>query len=267
MTSLSPIPRSSIYVDSTIGNFRSQNEDTYVVSMLEIGNDVIELFGVFDGHGGIGCSHFIQENIENMLETKIQQTTDLENIKQSIVDACIELNDKFLSTEEGYMTGSCAIMGFLFKPNTSDNYNLLTANIGDSRGLLAKNSPPQVKTLSRDHKPYDPREKEYIESHGGKVLDGRIRGLAVSRAFGDKDIIEYGLRVEPEFDLKVINSSSNFFIYASDGLWDVMSNDEVIEFVNDNSRDNIANQLVEEALLLGSRDNITVIIGFLDNIN
>jgi len=53
----------------------------------------------------------------------------------------------------------------------------------------------------------------------------RVGGvLAVSRAFGDKLLKQYVV-ADPEIKEEVVDSSLEFLILASDGLWDVVTND------------------------------------------
>jgi serine/threonine protein phosphatase PrpC len=48
--------------------------------------------------------------------------------------------------------------------------------------------------------------------------------LAVSRAFGDKLLKQYVV-ADPEIKEEVVDSSLEFLILASDGLWDVVTNE------------------------------------------
>ena len=61
-----------------------------------------------------------------------------------------------------------------------------------------------------------------------------------------------------------LSSSDRFLIKACDGLWDVLSNQDAIEFVQDlinkNFKGNIAKALVDHAYEKGSLDNITAIV-------
>jgi serine/threonine protein phosphatase PrpC len=58
-----------------------------------------------------------------------------------------------------------------------------------------------------------------------------------------------------------------FIIMASDGLWDVLSNQDVVDFIlfelAKKTKSSIAKKLVKHAFDKGSQDNITVIIIFL----
>ena len=85
----------------------------------------------------------------------------------------------------------------------------------------------------------------------------------MSRAFGDVDCIPYVTHIPQIFKYK-INSSDKFLIFACDGLWDVINNQDVVDFINDkisnNFTGNYAKELADHAYNKGSMDNITVII-------
>eukprot|EP00521_Asterionellopsis_glacialis_P009221 CAMPEP_0195288292 /NCGR_PEP_ID=MMETSP0707-20130614/5015_1 /TAXON_ID=33640 /ORGANISM="Asterionellopsis glacialis, Strain CCMP134" /LENGTH=489 /DNA_ID=CAMNT_0040348143 /DNA_START=292 /DNA_END=1761 /DNA_ORIENTATION=+ len=123
---------------------------------------------------------------------------------------------------------------------------ILAANVGDSRAVLSRAGAAM--DLTRDHKPNDPFEKARVEGLGGKVIwcglvdsngkpveNGgvyRINGnLALSRAIGDRSERPL-VSAEPEFTHSVIDESDEFIVLGSDGLWDVMSSQEVVSFVH-----------------------------------
>ena len=65
-----------------------------------------------------------------------------------------------------------------------------------------------------------------------------------------------------------LNKKDKFVIFACDGLWDVVTNNDAIKFVNrflkKKYTGNIAKKLAEEAIYKGSYDNVTVSILFLN---
>ena len=114
---------------------------------------------------------------------------------------------------------------------------------------------------------------------GGKPYfdgdDWRIKDLSVSRAFGDFDAEPYLTNMPDIFRYK-IDKNDKFIIFACDGVWDVLQNQDVVNFVLNECYDkdlnvrinknlNIAKKLAEHALQKGSTDNLTIIIYFLDN--
>ena len=113
------------------------------------------------------------------------------------------------------------------------------ANCGDSRGLLCRSNALEFSTT--DHKPFNASEKDRIEKAGGTVMMQRVNGtLAVSRALGDFDykrnngIDAIEQLVSPEPDIEVIErheQSDEFILLACDGIYDVMSNEDVLSYV------------------------------------
>ena len=84
--------------------------------------------------------------------------------------------------------------------------------------------------------------------------------LAVSRSFGDVSLKPY-ITAEPEVMEKEIAPDDLYLVLASDGLWDVMSNEDVAKFLmNVSSFSEVAKELCYEAAILGSSDNITVVV-------
>jgi len=103
----------------------------------------------------------------------------------------------------------------------------------------------------------------------------RVNGsLAVSRALGDfeyknvegKGPTEQLVSPEPEFYIKTRDSAlDQFLVLACDGVWDVMSNEDICNFITHRMKvqDNlevICNEVIDTCLYKGSRDNMSIII-------
>ena len=115
-----------------------------------------------------------------------------------------------------------------------------TGRAGDSRCVLCRKG--KALPLSHDHKPADPVELGRIEAAGGFVTEaGRINGnLNLSRALGDlkykgdfsrppsKQIIT----AEPDVVKHDLQKGDEFIVLACDGIWDVMSNQQAVDFVS-----------------------------------
>ncbi|TKY57953.1 phosphatase 2C 75 [Spatholobus suberectus] len=56
-------------------------------------------------------------------------------------------------------------------------------------------------------------------------------GLAVSRVFGDFLLKDHGVIAIPDISYHPLPSSDQFIVLASDGVWDVLSNNEVASIV------------------------------------
>ena len=90
--------------------------------------------------------------------------------------------------------------------------------------------------------------------------------LAVSRAFGDKNLKNH-LRSDPDVTNADIDADTDILILASDGLWDVVTNEEAVAMIKPiQSPEEAAKTLMQEATQRGSADNITVVVvRFLDS--
>lgn len=164
---------------------------------------------------------------------------------------------------KGLKDGSTAIVAILRQDQ------LYVANTGDSRAIVCEDATPIP--LSTDHKPMDLKEMNRIRAAGGDVFLGRVQGiLAVARAFGDIDFKgesgETGfITCEPDIKMWTINEKTEFIVLACDGVWDVMSNYDVVKFVREKLLQGLSPQTVTEQLVLqcfhrGSMDNISAII-------
>lgn len=175
---------------------------------------------------------------------------------------------------------------------------VIVANVGDSRAVLSRKG--KALDLSTEHRVYGrgpavESEISRIESVGGWIDDGRVCGiLAVSRAFGDSDFKGKGLHhmlaegvkegmwdeefvssvsftgdpvsSEPDvFELTVSQEEDEFLIVATDGLWDVMTSQEVVEYVRNqlrkgNDSSEVAERLASVAVKRRTADNVAVIV-------
>ncbi|KAL0406130.1 UNVERIFIED_CONTAM: putative protein phosphatase 2C 52 [Sesamum latifolium] len=143
--------------------------------------------------------------------------------------------------------------------------NLFMGNIGDSRAILGSkdsNDSMVAIQLTVDLKPDLPREAERIKRCKGRVFalqdEPEVQrvwlpfddapGLAMARAFGDFCLKEYGVISIPEFSHRILSDRDKFVVLASDGVWDVLSNEEVVEIVSSTpTRSSAARILVESA--------------------
>eukprot|EP00456_Euglypha_rotunda_P050930 TRINITY_DN41061_c0_g1_i7.p1 TRINITY_DN41061_c0_g1~~TRINITY_DN41061_c0_g1_i7.p1 ORF type:complete len:150 (+),score=1.32 TRINITY_DN41061_c0_g1_i7:81-530(+) len=126
--------------------------------------------------------------------------------------------------------GSTALVCVLWKDEKTNQTKLYTANLGDTRAVLCRNGGPVA--LSYDHVARDPSEQERVKAKGG-VIQNNMLGfcLEVSRAFGDFGLVPMGMSHEPTISEAILTPKDEFIVLASDGLWNVMSNHAVMDFV------------------------------------
>jgi serine/threonine protein phosphatase PrpC len=118
---------------------------------------------------------------------------------------------------------------------------LTVANAGDCRAVLCGRGGAAV-DLSTDHKPSLPAEARRIAEAGAFVADGRVNGsLALSRALGDHEYkraqglppSRQAVTALPDvrsYDLRAAGGVE-FILLACDGIWDVMSSQQAVDFV------------------------------------
>lgn len=266
-----------VHHNSIVGR-RTVNEDKYNI-FINLNNEVskkynnINLFGIYDGHGGGKISNYLKDKIlKYFISKKIKyplSDTYINNVFDKIQN---DLKKNYYNIS--YSQGSTCIIIIIYKHNNKNYIHAI--NLGDCRAIMCSNNIPIP--LTKDHKPEWFEEKNRIEQLGGKItfdgIDFRIKNMSVSRAFGDFDAIPY-ITHKPDIFKYKISSNDKFIVIGCDGLWDVLQNHEINNFIlshtileknklkiSDN-RINIAKSLTEYAIKKGSLDNVTVIILFL----
>lgn len=214
------------------------------------------------------------QNRSTFVTTKpvVNYTDDIETrIKKAFRRGFLDLDDKIRHLpefERGEDKSGSTAVACLVSPT-----HIYLINCGDSRSLVCSDN--QIVLCTYDHKPINPAERERIHNAGGSVMIQRVNGsLAVSRALGD---FEYKCvegrgpceqLVSPEPEIYVRERSyekDEFVILACDGIWDVMSNEDLKEFVHSrlkvtNDLVKISNEVLDMCLSKGSRDNMSIVI-------
>jgi len=262
-----------VYSHSLQGKRQTQEDNHYSLLNIDGSNEKynsVNFFGVFDGHGGSQISKYLKNNLPNFFVRKLGNKNiykDKEKFSKYINEVYNYLQDnlKVRHPRAAEYCGSTACVGINYKKN------LWMINVGDSRGVLCNKDGIAV-PLTTDHKPNLSVEKERIEKLGGKItfdgVDWRVKSLSLSRAFGDLDCCPYVTHLPNIYRYK-LSIKDKFIIIACDGLWDVLSNDEAVNYVkelqNKNFNGNYAKELSNYAYVKGSMDNITTIIYMFPN--
>jgi len=245
-----------------------KNEDRFLVinNLREENENLFSFVGVYDGHGG----GFTVDLVKGNLHEEIVRTKAFSEglFKEAIAEGFVELDKKILerAVAEKNNSGSCAVIALVAKDLANQRKMIYIANVGDCRAVLIRQN--EALQLSMDHKAQ--LEKSRILQSGGSVINGRLFGmLAVSRAFGDIQF-KFGkvsniLTADPFIAERELDANDLFVLMASDGFWDVISNEETPTLIQKgttktNSLAGIAQYLVNEAALRGSRDDITLAI-------
>ncbi|KAI7689956.1 Protein phosphatase 1B [Sarcoptes scabiei] len=249
--------------DSTNGD---SNQDEKESPSSQIMNE-----DVTDHNLSNGCNLRQESKSNELNDDRDSRQTTLDRIKSNIREAFLKLDEKMKSLPEVVsgedISGSTAV-ACLISPT-----HLFFANCGDSRAVMSSDGRAVFST--QDHKPVNPLEKERIQAAGGSVMIQRVNGsLAVSRALGDyqyKQVVGRGpceQLVSPEPEITIHERNENldeFMIIACDGIWDVMSNEELCDFVRHQLRiqsdlEEICSLIIDTCLYKGSTDNMSIVL-------
>ncbi|KAJ4844972.1 hypothetical protein Tsubulata_011705 [Turnera subulata] len=238
--------------------------------------------GIFDGHGPWG--HVIAKRVSKLVPSSLlcnwQETLSVTSLD---LDFELELDrsiHQFDTWKQSYLKAYASIDEELKKHPGIDSFcsgttaltivkqgeHLVIANIGDSRAVMATTSDDGslvALQLTIDFKPNLPEEAERIAQSNGQVFcmsdepgvyrvwapNGKTPGLALSRALGDYCVKDFGLISEPDVTERNITDRDQFVILATDGVWDVISNQEAVQIVYSTAdREKSARKLVECAV-------------------
>lgn len=250
-------------------NKKNYQEDVFYSDIVDGG----QLYALYDGHRGVFAAQYLQRHFRSYFELSQGDT-----IRQKMVATCKKLDEgliSYLKAKEqvedknyGYC-GSTAVIVFIKKDLA------YFVNVGDSRALLEENGKMLLATM--DHKVSNEFELQRLkEAKAGKYIklySGclRINGLAISRSFGDyalkkklkKKCGSPLISAEPNCIIQRLTEHHRFLILASDGLWDMLTNEDVIQILHDKKDDDIddiTEFLVKTAIDKGSKDNTTVML-------
>ena len=229
------------------------------------------LLALYDGHGKEGlkiasfCCKFVKEyfvsnfkefsqNPENALKNIIVECDKKLRSKSNELDSSLSgaTGLVLFITSQGIHSGSVgdsrAILATIPDANTSIEDPPVTNNTYVRKLDPSRTLKPVALTV--DQKPNHASELERIEKSGGKVQqltdeygnkvgpfrvwqkNGIMPGLAMSRSIGDGVAKEIGVIAEPlYYYFPFLQFRDQFIVMASDGVWDVMENIEVVNFV------------------------------------
>ncbi|KAG2706054.1 hypothetical protein I3760_05G086500 [Carya illinoinensis] len=275
--------------------------------------------GIYDGHGGPETSRYINVHLFQHLKrfTAEQQSMSMDVIRKAFQAT----EDGFLSlvTREWPIkpqiaaVGSCALVGIIC------GGTLYIANLGDSRAVLGRvvRATGEVLAIqmSMEHNACIESVRQELQSlhpNDSQIVVlkhnvWRVKGLIqISRSIGDvylkksefnREPLYSKFRLREPFERPILSSEpaisvhqlqphDQFIIFASDGLWEHLSNQEAVDMVQNHPHNGSARRLVKAALQEAAKkremrysdlkridrgvrrhfhDDITVIVVFVDS--
>eukprot|EP01136_Pigoraptor_vietnamica_P041030 Opistho-1_new@13527 len=221
-----------LWAASCMQGWRVSMEDAHTTLLRVPGDEGASFFAVYDGHGGAKVAKYAGE----WVHTKIVNNSEYMkgNYEAAIQNGFLKADEDMLTdaSMKNVTAGSTAVC-ILIKDK-----KIYCGNAGDSRCVLSSGGV-QI-PLSFDHKPINEGESQRITAAGGFVEFGRVNGnLALSRAIGDFEFKtnpamsaqDQIVTVFPEVITKPLTEREEFIVLACDGIWDVMSNQDVVDFI------------------------------------
>ena len=157
--------------------WREEMEDFHS-AQLNLQSRDMNLFGVFDGHGGKEVAKYASESLHKVFLNQDEFYKGQYDLALKAAFLKLDYDIKYTANLACRLCGSTAVVCLLV------DKVVYCANVGDSRAVLCRNG--KAVDLSRDHKPRIAAERTRIERAGGKVHQNRVNGLlSMSRALGD----------------------------------------------------------------------------------
>ena len=229
------------------GNPNWINQDNFFV-VERFDSKEVNYYCVLDGHGELG--HFVsrrcRENFPQFIRGANHDTKKAFAMMQNDLNNC---------DFDVRCSGATCVLACLV------GNRLAVSNCGDSRAVLGRRAPNGsyvAVALSHDHKPDRPEERKRILSCGGHLgcrqvlvsqgargpvtmpvgpcrvwyqYRGDTLGLAMSRSLGDSIVHRSGVSADPEVLEYVVEDYDDFIIMATDGVWDVVDNNQAVQIV------------------------------------
>ena len=234
-----------------IGRMRDTNEDSYFSYLNE------NLVGgmVADGMGGHNAGEVASKMTTMLVKDSIIQNFDPkltyiecgEMIRRAFIDANAEIYEYARHHKEAEGMGTTASLGFVYKNK------LITAHVGDSRVYTV--TPDNIEQITTDH--------SYVQEllRLGTITEEDAKNHP------QKNIITRAMGTDPtiKVDINIRDYSGETVFICSDGLSNLVSDDQILEVINQNEDLQMAMvRLVELANKKGGNDNITCLAFDLD---
>ncbi|OQR90140.1 cGMP-dependent protein kinase [Achlya hypogyna] len=224
-------------------------------------------FGVFDGHGTTGehCAQFARDKVPYLLEQNLKAGMPVSN---ALTLAHIDANSLIHSAPfDDSMSGTTAI-SVLFDKNEIHVSNVGDSRAIIAQEVAKDGEPVQLvaKPLSIDQTPFRKDERDRVKKTGARIMTvdqlegyeplhenwgltlgdeidesgdppriwhphGDYPGTAFTRSIGDQVSEELGVFAEPEIITKALGAHDKFLVVASDGVFEFLTSQAVVNIV------------------------------------
>ncbi|KAK3127882.1 hypothetical protein QOZ80_7AG0579680 [Eleusine coracana subsp. coracana] len=240
-----------------------ESQDTHLVATRFAGDPDLHLFAVFDGHGACGaaCAEFARDALPRLLADtgdgapgRLLAADPAAAFREAMLAANVEMH--VVPGVDDSMSGTTAVAALVA------GGALHVANVGDSRAVAGvwRDGRVVAEDLSWDQTPFRADERARVKACDARVMsveqvegmrdpesegwapdegdpprvwarDGLYPGTAFTRSLGDVAAEAVGVIAEPEVKSVEITPAHLFFVVASDGVFEFLSSQEVVDMV------------------------------------
>ena len=233
---------------------RHVNQDYYIAENRKVGI-FPNIFLVADGVGSNRDSGFASKHCADFVIDQLSLSKNSSDYKEELLKAYrlanTDLVYRIFANPEYRGMGTTMVLCTVL------NDRALVINVGDSRCYHISNF--NIKQITKDHSIAEELVNENAISRDSERYKEFKSQL--SRAFGA------GKKIEPDyFEFELMYG--DYILLCTDGLSNMVSNDRMLEIINnDKTIESKVEELIDEANLNGGRDNIALILLYIDSIN
>ena len=225
--------------------WKTSMEDRYAFKDFFCNDPQSGFFAIYDGYSGSmaaeKCARYLSELLENKVESIYQTSMKHESVNEEIA---VAFNEAFEEMDRILLYGveeqsrnrwsGCSALTCLLRGN-----NLYVANAGNIRAVLCRGDG-SIERLSDNHSPWDKRERHRVRKAKGDVsksdktalVNGVVKSTRGLGNHGDPNLKTSVIRT-PFVNCLTIEEADQFLILASNGVWEVFSEEEVILLLED----------------------------------
>lgn len=235
------------------GRVRKDNQDSFIIEKCEVKNCLI--VGLCDGMGGAKAGGLASQLsnkafvdfVYGKLTSRVERVQNYKDMLQSACDEANGVSYEYSKFDEAYNGMGTTIVGGVIK--NSGKAHII--NVGDSRAYHISRKSSSIYQITRDHSlveelvEFGAITKEQAKTHPQRNVITRALG---SEAKVESDYFELSMRL------------GDCILFCSDGLSNTLSDQELLEYaMRFPEPELLCRELMDEALLRGARDNVTVV--------
>ena len=228
------------FARTDVGVVREVNEDA-ILAKPEIG-----LWAVADGMGGHLVGDIASSKIITALDEVIPQPM-LSDYVDAVEDALLDINEKMLEYAQVMFdagTMGSTLVALIIKERIG-----VCLWVGDSRLYRFRNQ--QLVQITRDHSQLE------------EMIELGLLSKEAAENYPHKNVITRAVGVEESLyvDINIFTTQiGDIFLLCSDGLYNSVSNEELLEALAIRDLEAMVTQLVNKSIANGAPDNVSVII-------